>query len=123
MSDEEFFAFLTGLLEHAGTRTLDDAHYEQAIGYPWARPAGSCLVTGSQVEHLADMPAGRRDELVRDYLGAGDRFPLLAYGANASPERLALKLAHLDEQHQRALILAGDLTDFDVSPAAQGPWF
>src|SRR3954452_14973006 len=123
MSDEEFFVFLTRLLEHAGARTLDDAHYEQAIGYPWARPPGSCLVTGTQVENLADIAVARRDELVREYLRADDRLPLLAYGANASPERLALKLAHLDEEHRRVLILAGDLTDFDVAPAAQGPWF
>ena len=123
MSDEEFFAFLTGLLEHAGARTLDDAHYEQAIGYPWARAPGSCLITGNEVENLAEIPVGRRDELVREYLQADDRLPLLAYGANASPERLALKLAHLDEEHRRVLMLAGDLTDFDVAPAAQGPWF
>lgn len=123
MSDEEFFAFLTGLLEHAGARTLDDAHYEQAIGYPWARPPGSSLVSGTQVETLVDIPVARREEIVREYLQADDRLPLLAYGANASPERLALKLAHLDDEHRRALILAGELADFDVAPTAQGPWF
>src|SRR3954453_21644020 len=101
MSDEEFFVFLTRLLEHAGARTLDDAHYEQALGYPWARPPGSCLVTAVQVEDLADMPGGRRDELVGEYLHADGRLPLLAYGANAAPERLALKFAHLGEEHRR----------------------
>ena len=50
MSDEEFFEFLAGLLEAIGTRELEDEHYERAIGYPWERPPGSCLVTDDGVE-------------------------------------------------------------------------
>src|SRR5215216_3751466 len=96
MSDEEFFEFLAGLLAQVAPRTLGDAHFEQAISYPWGRPPGSCLVIGGQGDDLADMPADRRDELVGEYLHAPDRIPLLAYGANASPERLELKLQHLD---------------------------
>jgi hypothetical protein len=123
MSDEEFFEFLSGLLAQVGPRTLEDAHYQQAISYPWGRPAGSCLVTGGEVEALAEMSADRRDALVDEYLHAPQRIRLLGYGANASPERLALKLEHLDDGYRRALILAGDLEDFDVGTAAQGPWF
>jgi hypothetical protein len=123
MTDEEFFDFLAGLLAQLGARALEDQHYELALTYPWGRAPGSCLVTGGEVEDLADMAADRREQLVREYLHAPDRIPLLAYGANASPERLALKLEHLDEAHRRALILAGDLEDFDVGATAQGPWF
>jgi hypothetical protein len=123
MPDRQFFAFVAGLLEQVGERRLDDEHYEQALAYPWGRRPGSCLVTGPEVEDVGAMPAARRDELLREYVHAPDRIPLLAYGANASPERLALKLAHLDAAHQRALILAGDLEGFDVGAAAQGPWF
>ena len=123
MTDPEFFEFLAGLLGQLPKRDLEDSHYQQAITYPWGRAPGSCLVTGPEVEELADMEEGRRDGLVREYAHAADRIPLLAYGANASPERLALKLAHLEEGHRRALILAGDLDGFDVGAAAQGPWF
>src|SRR5215204_3212280 len=73
-------------------------------------PPGSCLVTDEGVEDLANVDASRRKELVGKYVGeSADRVPLLAYGANGSPERLALKLAHLPEGHREALILAGNL--------------
>ena len=122
MSDEEFFEFLAGLLEAIGARELDDVHYERAIGYPWERPPGSCFVTDEGVEVLADMSADRREELVRKFVHESDaRVPLLTYGANGSPERLALKLAHLPDGDREALILAGDLEGFDVGVAAQPP--
>ena len=124
MSDEEFFEFLGGLLEAIGTRELEDEHYERAIGYPWERPPGSCLVTDEGVKDLGDIDASRRIGLVNQYVDeSADRVPLLAYGANGSPERLALKLAHLPHGHREALILAGDLKDFDVGAAAQPPLF
>jgi hypothetical protein len=122
MSDDEFFEFQAGLLDAVGTRALEDEHYERAIGYPWERPPGSCFVTDDGVENLADMDAGRRQELVRRYVhDSDDRVPLLTYGANGSPERLALKLGHLPDGDREALILAGDLEDFDVGVAAQPP--
>ena len=124
MSDVEFFQFLAGLLEAIGTRELDDEHYERAIGYPWERPPGSCLVTDDGVEDLGDISASRRIELVSEYVyESADRVPLLAYGANGSPERLALKLGHLPDGHREALILTGDLEGFDVGAAAQPPVF
>jgi hypothetical protein len=122
MSDERFLEFLAGLLDAAGTRELSDEHFERAIGYPWGRPPGSCFVTDEGVEDLADMSAGRRDDLVREYAyESGDRVPLLAYGANGSPERLALKLAHLPDGDREALIVAGVLEDFDVGASAHPP--
>src|SRR5688500_1344278 len=122
MSDEQFLEFLADLLAAMGTRELDDEHYERAIGYPWERPPGSCLVTDEGVENLADMEPGRRDELVSRYAeNSGERVPLLAYGANGSPERLSLKLAHLPDGHREALILAGELEGFDIGVAAQPP--
>jgi hypothetical protein len=123
MSNQEFFEFLAGLLDAIGTRELEDEHYERAIGYPWGRRPGSCLVSDEGVEDLCDVDAGRRKELVGEYLDGSDRIPLLAYGANASPQRLALKLAHLPDGHREALILAGDLQGFDVGAAAQPPLF
>jgi hypothetical protein len=68
------------------------------------------------------MDAERRHKLVRKYVDrSADRVPLLTYGANGSPERLALKLAHLPDGDREALILAGDLEGFDVGAAAQPP--
>ncbi len=123
MSHERFLEFLAPLLEAIGTRELDDEQYERAVGYPWERRPGSCLVTDKGVEDLADIDAERRSELVHRYVQEADRVPLLTYGANSSPERLALKLAHLPESDHEALILAGDLEDFDVGAVAQPPVF
>ena len=124
MSTEEFLKPLTELLEAMPARELDDEHYERAIGYPWERRPGSCLVTDKGVEDLVDLSAERQNELVHKYLyESADRVPLLTYGANSSPERLALKLAHLPETDHEALILAGDLEDFDVGAVAQPPLF
>jgi hypothetical protein len=119
MSNEEFLAYLTELLENVGERELPDDHFDRAVGYPWERPAGSCLVSDGKV---ADVDDGDRD-LVKRYVRDGDRVPLLAYGANASPARLALKLAHLPDGHREALILAGTLEGFDVGVSAQLPVF
>ena len=124
MSNEQFLKFLAELLEAIGTRELDDEHYERAIGYPWERRPGSCLVTDKGVEDLADIDAERRNELIHKYVyESADRVPLLTYGANSSPERLALKLGHLPENDHEALILAGELEGFDVGAVAQPPVF
>ena len=124
MSDDEFLEYLAGLLEAVGTRKLEDEHYALALGYPWERPPGSCLVTDEGVEELADIDTARREELVHRYVyESADRIPLLTYGANGAPERLALKLAHLPDGNRGALILAGELEGFDVGAAAQPPLF
>lgn len=124
MSDARFLEFLAGLLEAVGRRKPDEAHYESAIGYPWERAPGSCLVTGGETVPLADLDAARRDDLLAEYRDpAAGRIALLAYGANGSPQRLALKLAHLPAGHRQALVLAGELEGFDVGAAAQPPLF
>lgn len=124
MSNEEFLAHLAGLLDSVGTRKLDDQHYELALTYPWERPPGSCLVTDEGVEELTDVDPGRWEELVHRYVHESpDRVPLLTYGANGAPERLALKLAHLPDGDREALILAGELEGFDAGVAAQPPLF
>ena len=123
MSDDEFFVHLAGLCEAIGTRELPDDHYDRAVGYPWGRPPGSCVVTADGVEDVADEDETRKRALLAEYADDPSRVPLLAYGANASPERLALKLEHLPEGDREALILAAELEDFDVAGAAQPPLF
>jgi hypothetical protein len=122
MSDDEFFAFLAGLLAAIGSRELPDTHFDLAVGYPWERPSGSCLVRGDEVQELDADPRTWAD-MAHEYLSDASRVPLLAYGANASPGRLAAKLAHLPAEHREALVLAAELEGFDVGAAAQPPVF
>src|SRR4051794_33889589 len=100
---------MEGLAVHAPAgRAYDDAVLERALGYPWARPATSYL--------LRDGVAGPADP---DALDLTARHPLLAFGANGSPEGLARKLAHFEEPEDRSvLVLAGHLHGWDVGPAA-----
>ncbi len=122
MSDPRFEEFFRGLLEAVGSRELRPGHYESAIGYPWPRPAGSYLLRDGVVEEL---DSDRAAKGVAAYLEArGDRqppIPLLAYGSNGSPERLAVKFAHLPDGDRDALIVAGRLTGFDIGASALAP--
>ena len=72
MSDEQFLSSQIELLEAIGTRAMDAEHFERAIGYPWERRPGSCLVTDEVVEDLADLEDARRAELVHRYLHESD---------------------------------------------------
>lgn len=76
---------------------------ERAKRYPGSRPAGSYALLGRDVEQIAPEDLDPRD----------DRSALLAYGANASPERLASKLAGIDEPG-RLPVLRARLHDHDV---------
>jgi hypothetical protein len=73
---------------------------KRALDYPYAAPERSYLYRG-----------GRALELPDD-LDLADRSSLLAYGANASPEALARKLAPLAEQAMP--VLRAELAGFDV---------
>ena len=104
-------AFRQGMLDMArsiGPREFTEQLYEHALGYPWPRPLTSYLLDDGAV-----LDAG-------DDLGAhtADRFPLLAFGSNGAPDRLALKFAHLAPEQRRILVVAGDLHDFDVGVSA-----
>jgi hypothetical protein len=117
MDNDEFLEAWSGWLSALGTRELDERHYERAIGYPWARPEGSFLLGGDGVEELAQ----DREILGRYTDPSSGRIPLLAYGANGSPERLAAKLAHLPADQRDALVLAGYLEGFDIGAVAHPP--
>lgn len=123
MGDQQFMEFFRLLLEAVGSRELKPGHYESAIGYPWPRPAGSYLLADGAVEELDDHDG--RAKRVAAYVDAGGdrqpRIPLLAYGSNGSPERLAAKFAHLSGGDRDALIVAGRLTGFDVGASALPP--
>jgi hypothetical protein len=119
MSDEEFIELAMGWAQAVGPREFSDQIYERALGYPWARPAKSYLLTGEQVEPFDEVPAELREEVLTG-LGTEDveRYPLLAFGSNGAPETLMLKFGHLAEEDRRVLVTSGNLYDFDVGVAA-----
>ncbi|MGN6587439.1 MAG: hypothetical protein ACTHKT_08220 [Solirubrobacterales bacterium] len=73
---------------------------KRALSYPYAAPERSYLYRAGAAEELPDD------------LHLGGRAPLLSYGANASPEVLALKLAALPGE--AVPVLRAELEDFDV---------
>ncbi len=119
MSDEEFVELALGWAQAVGPREFSDQIYERALGYPWARPAQSYQLTGERVQPFDDAPADVGEDVLSDPAAAGvERYPLLAFGSNASPETLMLKFGHLPERERRVLVVAGELDDFDVGAAA-----
>ena len=74
---------------------------ERALGYPYATPERSYLYLEGGA---SDLPAAGPD--------LSGRTPLLAYGANAAPEALALKLASLPGVAMP--VLRAELEHFDV---------
>jgi hypothetical protein len=121
MDDRQFEQFIRALVARVPSRAFEAASLERAVGYPWARPAGSFLLTSAGVELLGDLSAGERERLLAQYLSdAGGRLAVLAIGSNAAPETLERKFAHFPEDDDRAVLaLTGRLHDFDVGVAAQ----
>jgi hypothetical protein len=100
-----------------GSRELQPADLERALGYPWERPASSYVLRGDDVEQLDKMDPDARARTVGGFIES--RYPLLAYGGNGAPSWLQTKFAHFDDPADRsALVLAGELHDFDVGVAA-----
>lgn len=120
MDGEEFAAFITTVVAQLAPRNCDAAAVELALGYPWARPPGSYLLTPGRVEMLGNMAAESRERLIARFTVGGERLPVLAIGSNAAPEVLERKLAHFAAEDDRAVLaLTGRLHDFDVGAAAQ----
>jgi hypothetical protein len=121
MNDEEFGAFIRAVISQLTPRRCDATAIALALGYPWARPPGSYLLTGETVELLMSLRAPDRNRLIARFTAAGGkRLPLLAIGSNAAPEALARKLAHfVAEEDRTVLALTGRLHDFDIGVAAQ----
>ena len=117
LDDEQFAANFRTLSTVWGRREFRRAVLEWALAYPWERPAGSYILRGSEVQLLEDIEAAARASTVAAFVE--DRHPLLAYGGNAAPRRLAVKFAHFPDEGDRAvLVLACELHSFDVGPAA-----
>ncbi|HEX7294079.1 MAG TPA: hypothetical protein VF259_06015, partial [Solirubrobacterales bacterium] len=116
LDDRGFDEYLRALAAALPPRDYDAAVLERAIGYPWARPAGSYRLTGAGVAPLAELGAAEREAAIAE-LGseAAGRLPVLAIGSNAAPEALQRKFAHFTEEGDRTVLaLTGRLHDFDV---------
>lgn len=120
MDDERFLELYLQLLEASSPRVFADDHYETVIGYPWARDLGSYLLSDAGVEQLDEVEERAAAYTAADGSGPA-RFPLLAYGANRSPERLSMRFAGLPDGHRDALVLGATLAGFDVGVTAIPP--
>jgi hypothetical protein len=109
LSADEFAAYARRLVGSFEPRELTDEVYARALSYPWARPAQSFVLDQGHVELLTELP--------RDLSAGASRYPLLAFGANGSPDRLATRFDALEPDQRRLVALAGELHDFDVGAA------
>jgi hypothetical protein len=117
LDDEQFVANFRTLSTVWGRREFQRTVLEWALAYPWERPATSYILRGSATQLLDDIEAAERVSTVEAFVE--DRHPILAYGGNAAPAWLTTKFAHFsDEEDRTVLVLAGELHDFDVGPAA-----
>jgi hypothetical protein len=121
MDDEEFAAFIRTVVSQLAPRAYETDVLTQALGYPWARPQGSYLLTGGGVEPLGDSTAAGRDRAIGRFASPeAGRLPVLSIGSNAAPEVLERKFAHFTTEDDRTVLaLTGRLHDFDVGVAAQ----
>jgi hypothetical protein len=119
MDDQQFREFVRALAAKVPPRSYEISAFEQAVGYPWARPDGSYRLTGAGVDLLADL--GEGDCVLEQFTSPeGGRLPLIAIGSNAAPEALERKFAHFpDEADRTVLALTGRLHDFDIGVAPQ----
>ena len=110
LGQREFEEFARRLAVLVKPRAYTPADLTNALEYPWRRPRGSFLLEGETVTALDRLPA--------DALDAQRRYPLLAYGSNASPEALANKFSALASEQRSVYALLGRLRDFDVGASA-----
>jgi hypothetical protein len=101
-------------------RDYETGALERALAYPWERPEGSFRLRAGEVDPLGEMGAAERDEAIAEFTAGAGRSPLLAIGSNGAPGVLERKLAHFEDEEDRAvLVLTGRLHGFDVGFAAQ----
>ena len=117
-----------------GAATVETASVETALRYPFPRPGGSFLFVDGDAHPLLSLAGSLEDagiEVDGQPVPAGDllrqrgidapaplgrRTPVLAYGANAAPERLRRKYAPLG--HSVFPVLRARLHGFDIVHAA-----
>ncbi|HEY7255888.1 MAG TPA: hypothetical protein VH476_04315 [Solirubrobacterales bacterium] len=120
LDNDQFFSALQDVLAAWPRRTYDPSFFERARGYPFERPPGSYVLRDETIELLRDAEPAERSTTIAAFTAG--RHPILAFGANAAPSRLAMKFAHFDDDEDReVLVLAGDLHDLDVGAVPTAP--
>jgi len=120
LDDEQFRAAFQEVVAAWPRRTYDEAFFAHARGYPFERPPGSYVLRGETVELLSE--AGTAERISTIAALTDGRHPIVSFGANAAPSRLALKFAHLpDEADREVLVLTGDLHDLDIGAVPSAP--
>lgn len=120
MDDAAFEVFFDDLFASFPPRELEADALERALDYPWGRPEGSFRLIDGAVDELDAMEADERTAVRQRFVSDPSRYPMLAFGANSSPEGLERKFAHFtDPEDRTTLVLSGWLHDFDVGASAQ----
>lgn len=121
LDDAGFAEYVRGVIAQLPARECDEVAISLALSYPWARPLGSYLLRGDELEAFEAMTADRRQAVLERFTNSGDgRLPALAIGSNAAPEALRRKFAHFADAEDRMLLaLTGHLREFDIGVAAQ----
>ena len=116
LPDEEFLPYFLGLIANFPPREWTREAFERGLRYPWSRPGRSYLLRDGETVLLDDLAEEERAAVLERRAG---RAPLLAFGSNAAPKNLTIKLAHHDEPEDReVLVLVGELHDLDVVACA-----
>jgi hypothetical protein len=117
LPDEDFLDHFVGLLAHIPPREWTRESFEHGLRYPWTRPERSYLLRDGEALLLHELAPAEREATLQRHVGP--RAPLIAFGSNAAPKNLALKLAHHEDPEDReVLVLYGELHDLDVVAAA-----
>ena len=117
MPDAEFLDHFLGLVANFPAREWTPEAFERGLRYPWSRPERSYLLRDGQTVLLHELDPAERAAILDSH--AEDRSPLIAFGSNAAPKNLTIKLAHHPEPRDReVLVLAGELHDLDVVACA-----
>jgi len=85
-----------------------------AMGYPFARSEGSFIFVDGKAQYIGRCDKKKLNTILSSIHASSveNRIPVLAYGANASPERLKLKFSRLSQAVFP--VVKAKLIDFDV---------
>jgi hypothetical protein len=120
LPDERFVDYFLKLLATLPAREWTEEAFERGLRYPWYRPERSYLLRDGEPVLLHELDATAREAVLERHVGPdAGRVGLLAFGSNAAPKNLTIKLAHHPEPEDReVLVLAGELHDLDVVATA-----
>jgi hypothetical protein len=121
LDEQGFRDYILAFVAQVPSRPCDAAAFAWACAYPWARPAGSYLLSDDgRATLLSELGEGERERTIERFSAPGaGRAPLLAIGSNAAPQTLQRKFAHFPDAADRTVLaVTGRLHGFDVGFSA-----